>query len=149
MEVCETKSEGLSRMYQVTVSKDDLAAKLEAKIAEAKAKGYQFIAYSADIADMADCDRFTQLLVENHGGVDFLINNAGRSIRRAIESGLTNFDLCRGDAEYKRHLGAAPTVCKKLRIVPPRLRSQVLNLAMTTGAAMKNWCHGKLPGTAQ
>jgi len=35
MEVCETKSEGLSRMYQVTVSKDDLAAKLEAKIAEA------------------------------------------------------------------------------------------------------------------
>ncbi len=35
MEVCETKSEGLSRMYQVTVSKADLAAKLEAKIAEA------------------------------------------------------------------------------------------------------------------
>ena len=35
MEVCETKSEGLSRMYQVTVSKDDLATKLEAKIAEA------------------------------------------------------------------------------------------------------------------
>lgn len=35
MEVCETKSEGLSRMYQVTVSKNDLAAKLEAKIAEA------------------------------------------------------------------------------------------------------------------
>jgi trigger factor len=35
MEVCETKSEGLSRMYQVTVSKDALAAKLEAKIAEA------------------------------------------------------------------------------------------------------------------
>jgi trigger factor len=35
MEVCETKSEGLSRMYQVTVSKADLAAKLETKIAEA------------------------------------------------------------------------------------------------------------------
>jgi NAD(P)-dependent dehydrogenase (short-subunit alcohol dehydrogenase family) len=34
---------------------------------------------------MADCDRFVQLLIDNHGGVDFLINNAGRSIRRAIE----------------------------------------------------------------
>jgi hypothetical protein len=28
---------------------------------------------------MADCDRFVQLLIDNHGGVDFLINNAGRS----------------------------------------------------------------------
>ena len=40
---------------------------------------------------MADCDRFTQLLVANHGGVDFLINNAGRSIRRAIESSYDRF----------------------------------------------------------
>ena len=48
----------------------------------------QFIAYPADIADMADCDRFVKLLLDEHGGVDFLINNAGRSIRRAIESQL-------------------------------------------------------------
>lgn len=65
--------------------------KLEEACAEAKAKGYQFIAYSADIADMADCDRFVQLLIDNHGGVDFLINNAGRSIRRAIESSYDRF----------------------------------------------------------
>ncbi len=65
--------------------------KLDEACAEAKAKGYQFIAYSADIADMADCDRFVQLLIENHGGVDFLINNAGRSIRRAIESSYDRF----------------------------------------------------------
>src|SRR6478736_6231001 len=56
--------------------------KLDEACKEAKAKGYEFIAYAADIADMADCDRFIQVLVENHGGVDFLINNAGRSIRR-------------------------------------------------------------------
>ena len=65
--------------------------KLDEACAEAKAKGYQFIAYSADIADMADCDRFVQLLIDNHGGVDFLINNAGRSIRRAIESSYDRF----------------------------------------------------------
>ena len=65
--------------------------KLDEACAEAKAKGYQFIAYSADIADMADCDRFVQLLLDNHGGVDFLINNAGRSIRRAIESSYDRF----------------------------------------------------------
>ncbi len=65
--------------------------KLDEACKEAKAKGYQFIAYPADIADMADCDRFIQLLIANHGGVDFLINNAGRSIRRAIEASYDRF----------------------------------------------------------
>ena len=65
--------------------------KLDEACAEAKAKGYAFIAYPADIADMADCDRFVKLLIDNHGGVDFLINNAGRSIRRAIESSYDRF----------------------------------------------------------
>ncbi|GAA4418921.1 SDR family oxidoreductase [Acidovorax lacteus] len=65
--------------------------KLDEACAEAKAKGYSFVAYAADIADMADCDRFVKLLIDNHGGVDFLINNAGRSIRRAIESSYDRF----------------------------------------------------------
>ena len=65
--------------------------KLDEACKEAKAKGYQFIAYPADIADMADADRFVQLLIANHGGVDFLINNAGRSIRRAIEGSYDRF----------------------------------------------------------
>jgi NAD(P)-dependent dehydrogenase (short-subunit alcohol dehydrogenase family) len=65
--------------------------KLDEACKEAKAKGYQFIAYPADIADMADADRFVQLVIANHGGVDFLINNAGRSIRRAIEASYDRF----------------------------------------------------------
>ena len=66
-------------------------AKLDEACKEAKAKGYAFIAYAADIADMPDCDRFVQQLIADHGGVDFLINNAGRSIRRAIESSYDRF----------------------------------------------------------
>ena len=65
--------------------------KLDAACAEAKARGYSFIAYAADIADMPDCDRFVQRLIAEHGGVDYLINNAGRSIRRAIESSYDRF----------------------------------------------------------
>ncbi|MCB4363607.1 SDR family oxidoreductase [Hydrogenophaga taeniospiralis] len=65
--------------------------KLDEACKEAKDKGYQFIAYPADIADMADADRFVKLLIDNHGGVDFLINNAGRSIRRAIEGSYDRF----------------------------------------------------------
>jgi NAD(P)-dependent dehydrogenase (short-subunit alcohol dehydrogenase family) len=67
----------------------------EAKLAEAKKevndRGFELITYTADVADMADCDRFVQLLIENHGGVDVLVNNAGRSIRRAIEASYDRF----------------------------------------------------------
>ena len=65
--------------------------KLDEACSEARARGYEFVAYQADLADMADIDRFVQLLVEKHGGVDFLINNAGRSIRRAIEASYDRF----------------------------------------------------------
>ncbi len=66
-------------------------AKLDEACAQAKEKGYRFFAYAADIADMPDCDRFIAQLVQDHGGVDFLINNAGRSIRRAIEASHDRF----------------------------------------------------------
>ncbi|MBL8286844.1 MAG: SDR family oxidoreductase [Rubrivivax sp.] len=65
--------------------------KLDEACAEAKAKGHAFIAYPVDLAEMADVDRFVALLLEKHGGVDFLVNNAGRSIRRAIESSYDRF----------------------------------------------------------
>jgi len=65
--------------------------KLDEACQEATTKGYSFIAYSVDIADMTDCDRFVKQLLEAHGSVDFLINNAGRSIRRAIESSYDRF----------------------------------------------------------
>ena len=41
--------------------------------------------YQADLADMEGCDRFIDQVQADHGPVDILINNAGRSIRRAIE----------------------------------------------------------------
>ena len=65
--------------------------KLNDACKEAKANGYSFEAYPVDIAEMGDCDRFIKQVVADHGGVDFLINNAGRSIRRAIESSYDRF----------------------------------------------------------
>ena len=54
-------------------------------------KDPQVFSYSADVANEASCAEFVQTLQEKHGGVDFLINNAGRSIRRAIESSYDRF----------------------------------------------------------
>jgi NAD(P)-dependent dehydrogenase (short-subunit alcohol dehydrogenase family) len=47
--------------------------------------------YSVDIADADGCAALIKSLEDEHGGVDFLINNAGRSIRRAIESSYERF----------------------------------------------------------
>jgi len=75
-----------------------ICARDEAKLIEAKkeilaaaGKGAVVETYSADIADEASCKGMIDWLTATHGGVDFLINNAGRSIRRAIEASYDRF----------------------------------------------------------
>ncbi len=58
---------------------------------EMKARGGKVFAYTADLADMADCDRLIKQVLDEHGHVDVLINNAGRSIRRSIELSYDRF----------------------------------------------------------
>ncbi|KGM54347.1 short-chain dehydrogenase [Lysobacter daejeonensis GH1-9] len=58
---------------------------------EMKAAGGKVFAYTADLSDMADCDRLVKTVLEEHGRVDILINNAGRSIRRSIELSYDRF----------------------------------------------------------
>jgi NAD(P)-dependent dehydrogenase (short-subunit alcohol dehydrogenase family) len=47
--------------------------------------------YTADVSDMEDCDRLVKEVLENHGFLDILINNAGRSIRRSLELSFDRF----------------------------------------------------------
>jgi NAD(P)-dependent dehydrogenase (short-subunit alcohol dehydrogenase family) len=73
---------------------DKLEEAVKEIVAYAKGKGTadpKVFSYSVDIADMEGCAAFVQALEEQHGGVDFLINNAGRSIRRAIENSYDRF----------------------------------------------------------
>lgn len=70
------------------------ADKLDEAVKEIKAfagKDAKVFSYSVDIADEAGCKAFLEALHAEHGGVDFLINNAGRSIRRAIENSYERF----------------------------------------------------------
>jgi NAD(P)-dependent dehydrogenase (short-subunit alcohol dehydrogenase family) len=57
----------------------------------AKGNGGKVVTYSADLASIESCDKMVAWLIENYGGVDVLINNAGRSIRRGIESSYDRF----------------------------------------------------------
>ena len=56
-----------------------------------KEAGGKVFAYTADLADMADCDRLVATILKEHGQVDVLVNNAGRSIRRSIEASYDRF----------------------------------------------------------
>lgn len=47
--------------------------------------------YQCDFSDMADCDRFVKTVLDNHGHVDVLVNNAGRSIRRSLDLSFDRF----------------------------------------------------------
>ena len=58
--------------------------KLEAAKQEAAARGLTLIAHAADITDPNRCAALAKWVLEEHGGADILINNAGRSIRRGI-----------------------------------------------------------------
>jgi len=75
-----------------------ICARDEAKLAEAEqeimaaaGKDATVATFSCDIADEASCKALIDFLNTSYGGVDFLINNAGRSIRRAIEASYDRF----------------------------------------------------------
>ncbi len=70
---------------------EDKLAEAVKEIKDAAGKDAKVFSYAVDIADEAGCAAFVQELQEEHGGVDFLINNAGRSIRRAIEASYDRF----------------------------------------------------------
>jgi thioester reductase-like protein len=58
--------------------------KLEALRAEIEAAGGTAHVYSADLSDMDAIDDVVARILADHAAVDFLVNNAGRSIRRSI-----------------------------------------------------------------
>jgi NAD(P)-dependent dehydrogenase (short-subunit alcohol dehydrogenase family) len=47
--------------------------------------------HPADLSDLDDIQRMAQEVIQEHGGVDVLVNNAGRSIRRSVERSYDRF----------------------------------------------------------
>jgi NAD(P)-dependent dehydrogenase (short-subunit alcohol dehydrogenase family) len=65
--------------------------KLEEVAKEVEEKGGTAHVHPADLSDLDDIDRLAQEVLEEHGGVDILINNAGRSIRRSVKASYDRF----------------------------------------------------------
>jgi len=72
-----------------------LVARGEEKLLETRkeietAGGFGAI-YTCDVADMASCDALVARVNKEHGGCDYLVNNAGRSIRRGVINSFDRF----------------------------------------------------------
>jgi NAD(P)-dependent dehydrogenase (short-subunit alcohol dehydrogenase family) len=101
---------------------------LEATKAEiVKAGGTAFV-YRADLSDVEDCQRLAKEVIAEHGGVDVLVNNAGRSIRRSVAASADRFH----DFERTMQLNYFGAVALILTLLPPmraRKRGHIVNVS--------------------
>jgi short-subunit dehydrogenase len=65
--------------------------KLEEVAAAVEKLGGTAHVHPCDLSDMDDLQRMAQEVNEQHGGIDILINNAGRSIRRSLKASYDRF----------------------------------------------------------
>ena len=65
--------------------------KLEEMKAEVEALGGTVHLYPTDLSDPGACKEMLERVIADHGRVDVLINNAGRSIRRSVMDSLDRF----------------------------------------------------------
>jgi NAD(P)-dependent dehydrogenase (short-subunit alcohol dehydrogenase family) len=65
--------------------------KLEEVKAQVEERGGTAHVHPCDLAELDDIDRLTEEVVSEHGGVDILLNVAGRSIRRSVARSYDRF----------------------------------------------------------
>lgn len=108
----------------VARGQDELAA---AK-ADIEKEGGHCFTYSADLTDLKSCDELVKAVLADHGHVDVLINNAGRSIRRSIALSYDRFH------DYERtmqlnYFGSLRLIMGLLPKMTERKRGHIINIS--------------------
>ncbi len=65
--------------------------KLEEVAKQVEERGGTAHVHPCDLSDLEDIDRLAKEILEQHEGVDVLVNNAGRSIRRSVKASYDRF----------------------------------------------------------
>jgi NAD(P)-dependent dehydrogenase (short-subunit alcohol dehydrogenase family) len=65
--------------------------KLEEVAEQVRARGGTAHVHPADLSDLDDIQRMADEVIAQHGGIDVLVNNAGRSIRRSLARSYDRF----------------------------------------------------------
>ena len=95
---------------------------------EMKARGGKVFAYTADLADMAGCDKLVETVLKEHGHVDILVNNAGRSIRRSIEASYDRFHDFERTMQLN-YFGCIRLIMGFMPIMTQRRRGHIINIS--------------------
>jgi NAD(P)-dependent dehydrogenase (short-subunit alcohol dehydrogenase family)/thioester reductase-like protein len=104
------------------------AEKLEETAAEIAELGGMATIYQADVSNMEDCDRLVAAVLEKHGFVDILINNAGRSIRRSLELSYDRFHDFERTMQVN-YFGAVRLTMGLLPSMSREKKGQVINMS--------------------
>jgi short-subunit dehydrogenase len=93
-------------------------------------EGLGGVAYShpCNLTDMDDIDRMADEVLEQHGAVDILINNAGKSIRRSVNRAYDRFH------DYQRtmqlnYFGPVKLILKVLPVMRERGSGHIINVS--------------------
>ncbi len=109
-----------------------LVARGEDKLLETKAEidrlGGKAWIYTADIADPASCDALVARVVKEHGGCDYLVNNAGRSIRRGVVNSFDRFHDFERTMQLN-YFGALRLIMGFLPKMMEKKRGHVINIS--------------------
>ncbi len=84
--------------------------------------------HPADMSDLEDIERMAQEVIAEHGGVDVLVNNAGRSIRRSVARSYDRFH------DYERtmqlnYFGALKLIMALLPGMRERKTGHIINVS--------------------
>ena len=102
--------------------------KLDALRDEIEAEGGKAFVYPADLSDLDACDTMIQKVLGDHGQVDVLVNNAGRSIRRSIEASYDRFHDFQRTMQLN-YFGAVKLLLAVLPAMRARRRGHVINIS--------------------
>ena len=84
--------------------------------------------HGADLSDLASCDALVREVNEQHGGVDVLVNNAGRSIRRSLALSQDRFHDFERTMQLN-YFGAVKLILGFLPAMKQRRSGHVINIS--------------------
>jgi NAD(P)-dependent dehydrogenase (short-subunit alcohol dehydrogenase family) len=90
--------------------------------------GGQAYVHPCDLSDMEDIDRMCEGALEQHGRVDVLINNAGRSIRRSIALSYDRFHDFERTMQLN-YFGPVRTILRLLPTMREERSGQIINVS--------------------
>ena len=102
--------------------------KLDDLKAEIAAAGGEAYVHPTDLSDLDACETMIRAVLAEHGRVDILINNAGRSIRRSVEASYDRFHDFQRTMQLN-YFGAVKLILAVLPGMRERKRGQIINIS--------------------